>query len=55
MLDVVLSILALVAGGLTLELFAASSPPPGYQDYRGFRLGTETHEAPEEFQCGNPS
>jgi hypothetical protein len=32
MIDVALTVLALVAGGLTLELYAASSALPGYQD-----------------------
>ena len=41
MLDVALSILALILGGLTLELFAAAKAPLGYQDERGFHFGVE--------------
>jgi hypothetical protein len=47
MIDVALSILALIAGGLTLELF--STPRPLKQP--GFQLGVQA----EEFQSGNPS
>jgi hypothetical protein len=54
MIDVTLSILALVAGGVTLELFAAARAPLGYQDDRGFHLGNEK-PAPEDLQTGNPS
>ena len=54
MIDVTLSILALVAGGVTLELFAAARAPLGYQDDRGFHLGPEK-SATEDFQSGNPS
>lgn len=54
MIDVTLSILALVAGGVTLELFAAARAPLGYQDDRGFHLGPEKPTA-EDFQSGNPS
>lgn len=55
MMDVALSILALVAGGVTLELFAAARAPLGYQDERGFHFGTESRAAAEEVQSGNPS
>ena len=55
MTDVALSILALIAGGLTLELFAAARPPLGYQDERGFSLTVNGPETLEEFQAGNPS
>jgi hypothetical protein len=54
MMDVALSILALVAGGVTLELFAAARAPLGYQDDRGFRFGSEPRTG-EEYQSGNPS
>ena len=43
MMDVALTILALVAGGLTLELFTAIKAPLGYQDERGFHFGPEPH------------
>jgi hypothetical protein len=55
MTDVALSILALIAGGLTLELFAAARPPLGQTDQQGFSLTVKGHEALEEFQAGNPS
>jgi hypothetical protein len=55
MIDVALSILALIAGGLTLELFGAAWPPLGYQDERCFKLPTNVAEVAEEFQSGNPS
>jgi hypothetical protein len=54
MIDVALSILALIAGGLTLELFGAAWPPLG-QDERGFKLTANAVEVAEEFQSGNPS
>ena len=54
MIDVTLSILALVAGGVTLELFAAARAPLGYQDERGFHLGAEQSKNAED-QAGNPS
>jgi hypothetical protein len=55
MMDVALSILALVAGGVTLELFAAARAPLGYQDDRGFHFGTDPRPKGEEIQSGNPS
>jgi len=54
MMDVALSILTLVAGGVTLELFAAARAPLGYQDERGFHFGAESRSG-EEAQSGNPS
>jgi hypothetical protein len=41
MMDLALTVLALIAGGLTLEVYAAARAPLGYQDERGFRPGTE--------------
>jgi hypothetical protein len=55
MIDVALSILALIAGGLTLELFAAAWPPLAYQEERGFNFRTEALDTVEELQIGNPS
>ena len=49
MIDLTLSLLALIAGGFSIELFAAARAPMGYQDERGFGQGAE------EFQTGNPS
>jgi len=46
MIDLALSVLALVAGGLTVEVYAASSAAPGGRNERGFPWGTDTpHEA----------
>ena len=41
MLDVALSVVALIAGGLILEAFAAAKAPFGYQDKHGFHFGTQ--------------
>jgi hypothetical protein len=41
MMDVALTILALIAGGITLELFTVIKAPVGYQDERGFHFGPE--------------
>jgi hypothetical protein len=54
MMDVALSIMALVAGGVTLELFATSRAPLGYQDEKGFHFGPEPRPS-EEANTGNPS
>jgi hypothetical protein len=55
MIDVALSILALIAGGLTLELFAAAWPPLGHQEERRFNFRREALDTVEELQIGNPS
>jgi hypothetical protein len=55
MIDVALSVLALLAGGLTLEVYAAARAPLGYQDEHGFHLGTEAHEPAEDGPGVNPS
>ncbi len=55
MIDVTLSILALIAGGLTLELFAATWPPLGHTDERGYKYPVKALDAVEELQIGNPS
>ena len=49
MMDVTLSLLALIAGGFTIELFASARAPMGYRDESGLGQGAE------EFQTGNPS
>ena len=48
MIDVALSVLALVAGGLTLQAYAAAGASPGHQDERGFRPGAEVYEPAED-------
>jgi hypothetical protein len=55
MIDVALTILALIGGGLTLELFAAAWPPLGYQSESGLTLHAGSCDAAEELQAGNPS
>ncbi|HEV2393291.1 MAG TPA: hypothetical protein VG146_13130 [Verrucomicrobiae bacterium] len=55
MIDVSLSILALIAGGLTLELFTTTMRSAGLRDAQGVSLGTEAQELAEDFQAGNPS
>jgi hypothetical protein len=47
MLDIVLCMLALLAGGLVLELFAAARAPRGYQDENGFHLGLPAQQGPD--------
>ena len=47
MIDVVLSVLALVAGGLTLELYAASGTPLGEQGDGGLHLDAEAQKYAE--------
>jgi hypothetical protein len=55
MMDVALSLLAFIAGGVTLELFAAARAPLGYQDEHGFHLGAEPPANKMDPQAGNPS
>ena len=47
--------LALVAAGLVVELFAAATAPLGYQDEKGFHLGSDKTVAKDEVQSENPS
>jgi hypothetical protein len=55
MMDVALSLLAFIAGGVTIELFTAARAPLGYQDERGFHFGSHPQEKAEDYQSGNPS
>ncbi len=58
MLDIVLSLMALIAGGITLELFAVAHPPLTDKHEVDALLGKYAMVAvqvEEEFQCGNPS
>ena len=55
MTDVALSILALIAGGLTLELFGSALPLAGEHKQRALPAGIEDFESIEDFQTGNPS
>jgi hypothetical protein len=43
MMDLALSVLALVAGGFVLELFSAARGSMGDQDEHGFQLGFEAY------------
>lgn len=54
MIDVALSVLALFAGGLALEVYAAARAPLGYQDELGFHPGAEAHEPAEDLPSQNP-
>ena len=40
-MDLAISVLALVTGVLTLEIYTAARAPLGYQDELGFHLGPE--------------
>ena len=42
-IDIALSIVALIAGGLALELYTAAWSFPGPQDEHGFHLGSEAY------------
>ena len=55
MLDVALSVVALIAGGLILEVFAAAKAPFGYQDKHGFHFGTEARKRASDSQDENPN
>jgi len=55
MMDVALTILALIAGGFMLELFAAGRAQLESSDHGVFRLPVELPQPTEEYQCGNPS
>ena len=50
MMDIALSILALIAGGLALELFTTARPAQ-----HGFHVAVEHAEVADELQIGNPS
>ena len=54
-MDVALSLLAFIAGGVTIELFTAARAPLGYQDERGFHFGANPPPKAEDYQSGNPS
>jgi len=55
MLDVMLSILALIAANVALELFADASAASRERDEHRFCLGTDATQFAEELQVGNPS
>ena len=51
MIDVALSLFALVAGGVTLELFATRTPSGAPDELPG----PDSLMMPDELQIGNPS
>ncbi len=55
MIDVALGVLALLAGGVSLELYAAARAPLGYQDEEGFHLGTEAHNCAADCPVAKPT
>ena len=55
MIDVTLSILALISGGVVLELFTTALPPLGFEGERRSRSQARPSETPEEPAAGNPS
>jgi hypothetical protein len=54
MLDVAISLLAVIAGGVTMELFVAARPSLGYQNDRSFPFTPPIPDTIEE-SSGNPS
>ena len=55
MMDITLSILALIAGGVTLELFTAPRSPVSHHEDKGVRLDAAAEEMAADFSAGNPS
>jgi hypothetical protein len=51
MMDITLSILALIAGGVTLELFTTARASMPHHDEQGFGFGADA----DEYAPGNPS
>ena len=48
MIDILIAVLALTAGGIGLSLYVASRAPVGYEDEQGFHLGPEPVQPREE-------
>ena len=55
MMDFVLSILAVIAGGVLLEVFAAAMTPSGERREKGLLPGTDVRMLVEDLPIGNPS
>jgi hypothetical protein len=55
MIDITLTILALIGAGFSLELFTAGDELAGDSEEHNFRLAVAGQAAIGEFQCGNPS
>ncbi|MBE0542037.1 MAG: hypothetical protein IH623_11665 [Verrucomicrobia bacterium] len=54
MMAVLHILMALIAAGLVVELFAAATAPIGCQDENGFHLGSERSDRGDDAQSGNP-
>jgi len=55
MLDVTLSILALITGGVVLEVFTTALRAQGVENEQRFRSHPQASETTEEPPAGNPS
>ena len=55
MVDMALSILAVIGGGVILQLFNTGLTPLDFENERRFRLHAEASENEGEFLAGNPS
>jgi len=55
MLDVTISILALIAGGVTMELFTVMQAPLNGGNEAGLPWRAESGAVTEDSQIGNPS
>jgi hypothetical protein len=48
MIDILITVLALTAGGIGFSFYVASRAPMGYEDEEGFHLGPEPVRQVEE-------
>jgi hypothetical protein len=55
MIDIALTLLALVAGGFTIEMYTVAGAPFGDDEVAEFGLGDELLRLGDDFQCENPS
>jgi hypothetical protein len=55
MIVAALTVLALMVGGLVVEICTAARAPLGYQDEAGFHLGVRAHEHPRDGLSEEPS
>jgi len=54
MMDITLSILALIAGGVTLELFTTARPAMAHHDEQAYGL-VNADDISADYSAGNPS
>jgi hypothetical protein len=54
MIDMLLSLMVLLAGGLWYTLYVASRAPVGHQDEQGFHLGQNSAQNTEDFPAPVP-